>query len=306
MNNIADYFKNKSHDPKDWKSYPIVLRWLQTKRMTDALSIINVKLDYLKQNSKQKIQEWFSSDKALTQITSERFVLDYVRTQNSNYIENFKGNGVDAYLKIENSHVGLEVTTINEAIAEWIFQERVLMYLFSHNYNITDNIKISYTLKALESLNYTLDLVEDTGKKIINKKYDGNDSVVIRRLSSGGDYISWELNNKGFNLFSILEKRLYTILTSKNPQLKKNEKNILFIGVNQLPINELNPDIFAELSHPKRFTSEIITLEQIVSKNLPKYVVGVCFFVYTLNSDTPMYPLKIFWRDSLNVLPINL
>ena len=167
MKNIASYFKNKRYDPTDWKSYPIILRWANLERMKNELNIIDSKVEYLLKNSRSKVKEWFSNDNTLTQITAERYILDYLRKINTSYIENFTGGGVDAYLEVNGEKIGIEVTTINNSTPEWIFHERLLMYLDTKSYSGTDAIEISYPEKSVIKVRYSLDMIEKVGNKII-------------------------------------------------------------------------------------------------------------------------------------------
>ena len=55
----------------------------RTKAATD---VIAKKIGYLLSvGATAKANEWVSSDKALTQITAERYLLDYLRKKNTNF-----------------------------------------------------------------------------------------------------------------------------------------------------------------------------------------------------------------------------
>jgi len=308
MINFTDWLKKKSPPTSDWRTYPILLRWNESGRMTDALKVIEKKIDYLiSQGSNSKIKEWLSGDLALTQITAERYVLDSLRYKNTSLVENLTGGGVDAYLIQGESKIGVEVTTVNQSIAEWIFNERILMFLDFNKYSATDGIKISYDLNKIKGLEYTLDLIEEIGSTIIQDNFGVVGNVNIEKIADSGSYINWNNESPDNNFFETVKSSLCRILTSKSEQLGKNQQNLLFIGVNQLPIGPINPSIFRDLTGNSNVHPEwVLELEKIVIELLPENVLGVCFFVYTLPSEDMMYPLHIFWRDSNQKVPIIL
>lgn len=306
MNSLLQYFQSKKYDKNDWKTYPIILRWMYLDHMIDVLNVIDPKVQYLMQHSRSKLREWFSSDSALTQITAERYILDYLRLNNNSLEENFKGSGVDAYLNMGNERFGLEVTTINSCIPEWIFNERLHTYLDAHNYSRKNTIEISYSLEDIKDANYTLNTVELVGQLLMSGGSGNVGDITIKNISGTGSLISWNHKSQQYNLFTTLEDRLNEIIQRRKKQLVGNKKNLLFIGVNQLPHSEHVPGIFREIAKPVRYTDEVGRITDIISKVLPPNVIGVCFFTYSLDRVEPMYPLKIFWRDSRDEFSINL
>lgn len=306
--NLELYFKNKSFRSSDWKSFPIILRWMQVGRMDEALKIIDKKVGYLLTlNVRKKVEEWFSDDKHIIQTTAERYILDYLRNRNTNYEENFSGNGVDAYLNKSGEKIGIEATTINKTLTEELFRERLLMYLHLKGYKRRERIEISCSIDKLIPIGfYIYDLIEDIGNVILQNTGNVKDVSIIKSQAPVG-YISWGIKeNSNFNLLDFLDKRLSEIITSKQAQLSKNSKNILFIGVNELPIDHLNPEIFKQATKPEFLEQELKVLEDIISKNLPDNILGICFFVYSIDQEKPYYSLRIFWKDNSNTISINI
>lgn len=274
--------------------------------MLNELKIIEKKIDYLLSiRSNSKIKEWLANDITLTQITAERYLLDSLRSKNNNLHERLTGGGVDADLDFKNYKIGVEVTTVNQSTPEWILREKLLMFLEFNNFSRPDVIEITYDLKKIEGLKYTLDLIEIIGDRIIQGQYGKAGNVTIKKIADEGSYISWNNSSSNTNFFDAIKSSLNQILINKSKQLRTNKHNLLFVGVNQLPINVINPSVFRDLTSKSPVHPEWrIELQKIVTATLPKHILGVCFFVYTLPSEDMMYPLKILWRDPKINVPI--
>ncbi|MFA6522718.1 MAG: hypothetical protein WCT24_03965 [Patescibacteria group bacterium] len=276
--------------------------------MSTCLTIINKKIGYLLPIARGKANEWFSDDRTLTQITAERYLLDYLRSKNPSLLENFKGGGVDAFLPFNTGKVGVEVTTINKSIDEWVFHERLLMYLDSNNFDKPISVEVRYKLSDLFLMSQIKEfsLIEKVGNMIINESYGEINGINITKINDVGSYISWCSEQEDYNFFSTIETKLNEIFIQKATQLKNNDANLLFVGTNQLPTNEFYPEIIRELKNPDRFIKEIEALERMIQSTLPKYVLGLCFFEYSLDKEYPFYPLKIIWKDFSNTIPISI
>ncbi len=188
MDSLHDSLKSKVTDKTNWKTYPILLRWYESRRMQDTIAILEKKVEYLLDHGAiSKINEWISNDKALTQITAERYILDYLRIKNANFTEMFTGGGVDGFLINSDSCVGIEVTTVNQSIPEWILQERLLLYLAKNNYNGENDIEVIYDLSKLEAIKYDkLEIIEKIGVEIIRNNYHPINGVSVRKISKKG------------------------------------------------------------------------------------------------------------------------
>lgn len=311
MNNLQTYLShNKKYITNDWRKLPIIHRWMALPRMQKTIQMIDKKVGYLLNKSPKKIEEWFGSDASLTQITAERYILDHLRGKNlGRYSENFAGSGVDAYLRDHNNNIGIEVTSINKTIAAWVLNERLLIYLENNKHTERSNIRIKYRIQDIEKIKYSLDLVEKIGQVIISGKQniDLNGLEVIREVPfSSGGLIIWDEASEEYDLVELLKQKLTAIISDKSKQLKKNTANILFICVNQLPLSSQNPTFFEEITSPIRYASEAQELQSFIQNILPDYINGVCFFVYTLESEDPMYKLKILWKNKPKQISLEL
>jgi hypothetical protein len=276
--------------------------------MQPEIDIITKKVDYLLTvGAKSKVNEWLSTDKSLTQITAERYVLDYLRENNCNFKDSFTGGGVDGYLYLDKTCIGIEATTINKGIPEWILIERLLTYLLLNNYKSESGIEVSYDLSLLEGIKYNdLDIIEKIGSRIIQNNFHSVDGITIKKISKIGSYISWNNTDSDQLFFKNIRNNMLSIFIDKRKQLSTNKQNIVFICVNQLPISTFNPGIFKEIGCKGSHNEWIEELKTIVRETSPRNVLGVCFFVYNLPSEEMMYPLHIIWRDENNKIPINL
>lgn len=308
MSNLHTILTKIAKNHTDWKTYPILLKWYESGRMSNPINILEKKVDkLLREGATAKVKEWVSTDVALTQITAERYLLDYLGTRNSNFRDSFTGGGVDGYLQIKSDSIGLEVTTVNQSIPEWILHERLLAYLSTNRYARNDGIEITYDLSKLEPIKFdNLNIIQKIGDAILRENYHSVNGVAIKKISKRGAYISWNNTESNNNFFVTIENSLTQILSQKSKQLSKNQQNILFVGVNQLPNSIFNPGIFKELVGHIYHQDWIDELNIVTRNSLPVYVIGVCFFVYTLPSEEMMYPLKVIWRDPSVTVPINL
>ena len=194
MSDLLKRLNKKKVDKADWKTYPILLHWYEAGRMLDVIQIIEEKTNYLlSQGASSKVNEWISSDLALTQITAERYLLDSLRVINSNLEESFTGGGVDAYLVHGGKKIGIEVTTVNQSISEWILRERLLTYLSSYKYSRNDTIEITYDLAKIEGLKHNnFSLVEKIGTFIIKQNFHKADGVSVKKSLSVAQLLAGE------------------------------------------------------------------------------------------------------------------
>jgi hypothetical protein len=103
LNNVKKFF-NKRVTHNNWRS-PIILKWSDSADMMESLKIIDKKIgNLLSQNARRKLKQWLcSDDRDFNTITSERYVMDYLKGINKNIIDNIFDThkiGVDAELLI--------------------------------------------------------------------------------------------------------------------------------------------------------------------------------------------------------------
>ena len=142
--NLSNYL-NKKIQATDWRQQPIILNWLNNSykdSMNQALKVIDKKVGYLlNQNARGKLRQWFRSDDSnFCTITAERYVIDYLKSKNNNINDNLynskKRSSVDAEINCDSKVIGIEVTTINGFISEWIFTERLPLYLKEKKFDL--------------------------------------------------------------------------------------------------------------------------------------------------------------------------
>lgn len=319
--NIRTYLdvkKNKIED--NWKKRPIVMDWLEHNSMESALSIIDSKVKNLCGLADGKLREWFlSGDKSFCNITAERYVIDYLRSINQNIINNLKGGGPDAILKCKGEDSGIEVTTVNGFIADWIFTEaRLLSYLKEKNYRLDSSYQITYDYERLNTeirkkdYSAIYDYIEKVGENIIrgDSKALQQMQVTWQKTASNSGLIIWEHNAaQKFPIMKYLTQGLVSHLkTSKTKQLSRFPQNIVFVGANFCgPNNYLNPRIFDEIGRGGiSYQKEIGYIQDYLSKNLPASIVGLCYYIYDIAKELPFYPLRMFWRNENYQIDINL
>lgn len=309
MGSENDFLEIKKHykiNSRSWDTYPIVLNWINRERMIDELKIIERKVLKLEKNGAiNKIKEWlFKSDSGLTDITAERFLLDYLSKNNKNLVENFFGNDTDASILIKGENIGIEVTTINKTFNDWLFKERLIDYLNYKKYKVKGIITITSPILEID-IKELKTLIEGVGDSIIlnNSNYK---NIKIEIKNNDYSCIQWEIEEPSYGIDNLSKKvcEIY-IDKKKNKQLHKHKKNILFIGINQLPTNAVFPSIF-EPEYKKYHSDQMEYLEKLIKGNMFDSVVGVCFFTYDLRQEKPFYPLNIIWKNDSEKIDINL
>jgi len=261
-----------------------------------------------------------SGDRNFYAITAERYIMDYLKSRNPNLVDNdSKQGGTDGILHCGNEDIGIEVTTVNGFIADAIFIERMLLFFKEKGYALSRTCEISYNYERLNGEikkrgnTAFYDYIEKVGCNIIRRASNELEQLnVIWKVTNrktGG--IVWERN--AADKFPILEHltcRLISALKrNKSTQLSRMQKNLIFIGANHCgPENWLNPRIFQEMAHGEILCQcQIDYIQDYLSKNLPENVLGLCYYIYSLEQKGPSYnPLRMFWRDPNDRIHINL
>ena len=146
---IIEFLRRKSTKIQKLNYKPIIMRWLESPSMEKPLQIIDKKVEHLLENyqdgGEHKLIDWFlTGDINFVTQTAERYIVDYLISKNNNIIGNFTKKGVDATLKAKDKNIGIEVTTMNGFIAEWILIERLSELLYSKNILDDKTIRLSY------------------------------------------------------------------------------------------------------------------------------------------------------------------
>lgn len=319
--------KNKKKN-LEWDKKPIIFYWIENPSMNNSINAIEKKCKYLIEQKDEikggtnKLEEWlFGSDLQFYTITAERFIIDYLKERNGeNLLDNLQKSNksnVDAALRVNNETIGIEITTINSFIADWIFKERLSIYL-QERYKDIDTLEIEYspeTIKhhQIDFLSNNYEFIKEVGLKIIKKDIKGLKELGISVTYSNrpSSCVVWRHTESNTN------KEMMTVLTEdilkkkiegnkkKKKQLSIHNKNLLFVGINQLQDEyPLLPNIFdkAKLS----LENYRKHLRDYYSNHLPDYLSGICFFFYYLEQKKPFYPLEIFWRKKAEKIKINL
>jgi hypothetical protein len=306
--------KIKQHN---WQK-PLILDWLHKDKMKKSLAVMDKKVDYLLKNKAiHKLRQWFlSDDRDFNCITAERYIIDYLKSKNRSMKDNLSKSGIDAIYSYsyDGHEVGIEVTTINGFIANWIFTERLRMYLEEKEFLDIYTLEINYEAKRIINemqKNSIYIYVQNVGDNIILNSANTLKSLEIKYCKANRQTgsIVWNCNKiDDSSSVEYLIEELIKILKRKVNQLSKYCQNLIFVGVNhEGPTNWINPDIFEEMGGSSNiYQQQIQMIQDFLSKNLPQNVLGVCYFIYQLDKDEPFYPLRIFWRDEKNKIMINL
>ena len=298
---------------------PIILKWLKSPRMQKPLAIIDKHVEYLTNHGgTKKIDQWLlTNDKNFNAITAERYIIRYLRQQNRNVVDNLRKDGIDACLNGK-SPVGIEITTLNGFVASWILVERLTELLDSSGFLSDKGLDIVCSHKRIWDAtrgDTIYEFVKQASKAIVS-----NDSEILSSLNLSIELqydfpgsISFNFDSSDdFPWFQYITDDLSSKLRkrSKAKQLRKYSRNLVFVGVNHLaPGNWAFPSIFDDLgSGEKRFKSEIQEIREYWLSHMASLtnVIGICYFFYSLEKESPFYPLRIFWRSEEDEIEITL
>ena len=300
---------------------PIITDWLQLPATQDSLRVIDGKVKYLLQHQggEKKLNQWLLSDDInFVTLTAERYVIDYLILKNSNMEDNLGEAGPDANLKLGDEDIGIEVTTLNGFIGEWILQERLIWFLSSSGLLHDKTLRIVYDherIKHETDANTIYQYVEElaTAIQAVNAEQLANLNVSVEWEQRWSGQVSWSHNNAdSFPWFKYLTDDLLSKLSErrKKKQLKKHRRNVVFVGINHMsPFNWAIPSIFQEMgTGGVSYNIEIQSIEDWWSKIQQDHeeITGICFFCYSLEKVEPFYPLRIIWVNAAGSLPINL
>src|SRR6266852_5003049 len=158
---------------------PIIVHWMRSSGMQEALTIIDKRVEYLlNHKAMKKLNQWFLADDSnFNDITAERYVINYLMKQNTNISDNLYKSGTDAYLKHASSCVGVEVTTLNGFFGEWILYERLPHILKDHGFLSDKNLEINYSQQrilkeARKSKRKIYEYIQQCAMFIMSKNYD--------------------------------------------------------------------------------------------------------------------------------------
>jgi len=318
--NIQNFLKSHAEKIKCIEPRPIVTRWLQSPPMVQSLNIIDKYVGYLlDRGATEKINQWFlAGDENFNAITAERYILAYLSQRNENLVDNLKAKGIDGFLEDRLGRIGIEITTLNGFIGEWIFVERLTEFLDEKNYLANNNgLEISYSHARIQLAvqgKMIYDFIKKTGDAILSNDTQSLSEMKISiRHHNRGPYISFDIDDTdSFPWFKYITQDLQSKLQEKSKvqQLAQQTRNIIFVGLNHLsPSNWAFPRIFQDLANGEiRYHSEIQEVRDFWASSMSSLtnVIGICYFFYSLDSEVPFYPLKFFWRSEEDKIAINL
>lgn len=317
MTDNIEKFLKQHYKAKNLGHQPIVVHWLKSHRMEQELADINRYVgDLINRGGIGKLKQWFlAGDENFNAITAERYILAYLQQRNGTIEDNLKPEGIDGILKDENGPIGIEITSLNGFIGDWIFVERLTEFLDESSHGSGYEITYSYDRICREQQGKRIyEYIEKTGKAILS-----NDRQAFSELGlsitphSRGPGISFEIcDSDNIPWFRYITEDLQSKLMqeSKVQQLKRQNRNIVFVGLNQSsPCNWAFPRIFEDLAHGEiHYASEIQEIRAFWTSNMAGLtnVIGICYFFYSLPREVPFYPLKFFWRSESDKIAINL
>ncbi len=123
-------------------------------------------------------------------------------------------------------------------------------------------------------------------------------------------YVSWRISEDStFTWVNVITDDLLPKIQEKVKQLKEYSRNLVFVGLNHSsPCDGIFPRIFKDIGNSDIFSHEAQKIRnywESQMRNLPN-IIGICYFIYSLERETPFYPLKIFWRSEVDKIMINL
>ena len=316
-------------DIKDILEKPIIFKWIKKSTTKEYLLVIDKKVGkLLRLKQKGKIKNWlWGDDQQFNSMTAERYIADYLEaklklTNIYRYEDNLQTKGVDGFISKNSEMIGVEVTTLNGFLAEWMLIDRLTWLLEVNNIQLLNKgcLKIYYSGKKLmEFRKYIVQETQEYIKKAFSSINDHQEKekwypkhLNIRfKVDKNGSpgYIVWEQIDNKFP--SLTGKFLEDITTGvietieeKERQLKNQSANIVFIGINHAGcLSWLNPGIFEELGNRKpaiSYNQQINMLEDFYASSLPENILGVVFFVYSLPQEVPFYPLFLLRNSKTN------
>jgi hypothetical protein len=244
FDHINNFLKEKQARIERLSHRPLIIDWLSSPTMVKSLSTLDKKVQYLLENYSKggegKLNRWLlSNDIDFSTLTAERYIIDYLRSKNGNIEDNLVPEGRDAKLIDGHHSVGIEITTLNGFVADWIFTERLTQIISSHNFLDDKTLRIRRSpARLLEEFRNNLlykyidQVAENIFKDNSELLYGLNIELEVEERWAG--CISWQMSREiDFPWLKFLTDDLFRKITEANKerQLKENANNLIFIGV---------------------------------------------------------------------------
>jgi hypothetical protein len=238
--------------------------------------------------------------------------VDYLTSLNVDVDDTLTVPGPDAVLHTAAGDVALEVTTLNADVGHWILTERLTEQFENSGFIADKRIKITYSFERVraESNGDIYRYVAKIAEAIrCDDAAAASELSIAFKVSRGPGAIVWDQNlpaspaDPAYPKIPWLKMLTEDVLDriserSKHQQLTTSTRALLFVGVNSLPVIWPFPEIFQRIANtdsPDQLVLQLETFWRTALANHPS-LVGVCYFVYSLEQETPYYPLRIFWR----------
>jgi hypothetical protein len=131
---LKQFLDRKQREVRKRRPPPIITIWVNRPSMNKCLDIIDLHVEYLlkEQGGIQKLDQWIISDDiSFNTITAERYIIKYLQNKNNNIVDNLDRKGIDAHFFDRGNPIGIEVTTLNKDIFDWVFTERLIQFVKS-------------------------------------------------------------------------------------------------------------------------------------------------------------------------------
>lgn len=320
---LETYLDEKKSTIARLQQRPIILKWMESAPMKGSLEVIDKHVEYLdsKPGGRGKLQQWLlSSDRNFYEITAERYILWYLRQQNEDIHDNLSEQGIDGHMDTPNGTVGIEVTSLSAFIAESIFIERLTEMCRQDSRLRGRGFDLTYSWDRIQACEQDEEIyiyIRQVAEALASQDGEKLEQLQVD-VKYEDDYpgnIVWHVRNSdSYPWFDRITRRLTPKLqtNSKVRQLSTYQRNLVFVGINHLsPINGMFPDLFRYLAGVDGYNPHeemIESLENCWSDTLPtlQNVNGICYFFYSLDQETPFYPLRMFWRSPADQIYINL
>ncbi len=289
----------------------LALRWTRLPSMAQSVSLLDKKVAELEglPGGMAKLREWFLSDDAkLTSITAERYVIDYLRRCNPQFIDLLQGNDVDGVLHTSAGKIGVEVTTLNRQIGDWIFIERLTQLLDDRGQLTGRAIEICRDPGKIPSTAPRLidQYIDRVAECFESRPIDCSGLGIEIVVRPGSGTVAWHDTTEGASdpaaYFELLTDGILHRIEAKANQLDRPH-NVLIVGVNHHPTLWYLPGLFQQMGGQEHHLGEMVAeIATFWAENIPAHVEGVVYYVYDLSKEQPYYPLRMFGNSQLSLV----
>jgi hypothetical protein len=304
-------FKIRNKD----KSYtPLIADWITRPSMQSYLiQFESIAKDlYSKEGGRSKIKDWImTDDQQFYSTTAELFLIKYLKLRKNSIENNLVNSGPDAIYNNIGDEIGIEIKTLNDLTPLWIFRERFTNEVKKGNVKIDSYLRIYVKPREarsyLNNFNEIIKLFNDRDYETLRATYHFDCELEPESYSE--DVIWKEIEIDQIDWFSLLTRKVFSIINEKGAQLTKFKRNVVFVCLNNIIDNWALPGTFDELSSGGiSYIPQIDAITSYWKENLSHHdnIIGVSYFYFDLNNLVHYTPLHIFWHDDGMKIKINL